>query len=739
MRKLYADVIVNISREELDRTFTYLVPENLEKSIRIGSSVLVPFGGGGRTISGYVVKLDAESTYQGEGIKEIFAVNTDDETTEAGLVELAAWMCHTYGSTMNKALRTVLPMRKKAAGRVERMLSLLSDEDTAKAYLQECLDKNRTAKARVMAYLLDHGASKWEDVIKGAHTSAAVLRGLQAEGRIQIVSSSTYRHVVKDAGLLPSDVLTDEQTEAVRDIQEEWTSGNRPVLLYGITGSGKTLVYMEMIEKVIREGRQAIVLIPEISLTYQTVLRFVHRFGDGVSFLHSRLSEAERYDQFKAAKKGDVRIMVGPRSALFTPFPNLGLIVIDEEHEQSYHSEIVPRYHARETAVHRAMQCDAHVLMGSATPSLEAYDRCMKGEYGLVKLTRRYGRSLLPEVRIADMRQEIHEGNRSILSRDLYREIADRLNKKQQVMLFLNRRGFAGFVTCRRCGYVVKCPHCDVSLTQHADGTLVCHYCGYTEPMIKECPNCHSDLIGGIKTGTEQVEAIVKKEFPRARLLRMDMDTTRGKEGHEKILKEFGAGNADILIGTQMIVKGHDFPDVTLVGVLMADLSLNDSDFRSSERTFSLITQAVGRCGRGDHKGLAIVQTYQPDHYSIRCAARQDYEEFYKEEMAYRRLLRYPPAGAMAAILGSSENEKKLTTAMVYIKKYIRRIDPKDQLHTIGPAPQTISRLKDHYRMIIYIRNMDADSLIRAKDMIERYIRINKGFDDINIQFDFNV
>ena len=738
MSRLFADVIVDISSSALDRTFSYAVPETLSGCISVGSSVTVPFGKGDRDLSGIVVSLQEKSSYAG-GLKEISSVRTDSETAMSELVQLADFMRRNYGSTMNKALRTVFPTRKKTAGRTSASVSLSKDREAAGALLEEYLGKNYQAKARVIAALLDDSPQEIMDLEKKAKVPAKTIRSLAGDGGPLLIEEERRNLLpFKEAEKLPPDVLTEEQKRAVSEIREEWAGQNRPCLLFGITGSGKTLVYMELIEEVIRSGKEAIVLIPEIALTYQTVLRFVHRFGKCVSFLHSRLSEGEKYEQFRAARNGDVKIMVGPRSALFTPFPQLGLIVIDEEHESTYRSENVPRYHARETAIFRASMCGAHVVLGSATPSLISYDRCERGLHRLVTLKERYGDSILPDTAAADMREELKEGNRSILSRVLREAIRDRLDKKQQIMLFLNRRGFASFVTCRSCGHVIQCPHCDVSMTQHKDGTLVCHYCGTTMPMVTKCPECGSELIGGLRIGTEQVEAQLAGEFPQACILRMDMDTTKGKEGHLKILRDFAEGSADILLGTQMIVKGHDFPGVTLVGVLMADLSLNEADYRSSEHTFELITQAIGRCGRGKEKGLAIVQTYHPDHYAIVSALHQDFEGFYKEEMEFRRIMEYPPAGAMAAILGSSKDEKLLDTGMGYLKKYIDLIDPHHFLRAIGPAPEAVGKIKDRYRRVIYIRSLDPGRLRSAKDRIEEYLSVNRGFDGLNIQFDFN-
>jgi primosomal protein N' (replication factor Y) len=495
---------------------------------------------------------------------------------------------------------------------------------------------------------------------------------------------------------------------------------------------------MRLIQKVLEEGKQAIVLIPEIALTYQTVRRFYAMFGDKVSVLNSRLSLGERYDQFKRAKRGEVQVMVGPRSALFTPFSNLGLIVIDEEHEPTYKSENTPRYHARETAIQRAQMEHAQVVMGSATPSLEAYSHGCSGEYLLVRLRARYEERPLPQVSIVDLREELKKGNRSVLSRELKTQLEQVLEKREQAMLFLNRRGYAGFVSCRACGHVMKCPHCDVSLSEHNGNRLICHYCGYETAKPEVCPSCGSPHIGGFKAGTQQIERVLEKEFPEARVLRMDFDTTRTKDSYEKILASFAGHEADILVGTQMIVKGHDFPDVTLVGVIAADLSLNMDDYHCGERTFQLLTQAVGRSGRGDRPGHAVIQTYQPEHYSIQAAAIQDYEKFYKEEMGYRMLLDYPPAARMMTVFGACQDEELLKKAMYYIEVFIRRVSPKEELHMIGPASASVGKVKDVYRQVLHLKHTDIRFLTAVREKLEKYIEINSGFRKIYIQFDMN-
>ena len=665
---MYAEVVVNISADELNKSFTYAVPGELEESICPGARVSVPFGRGGRMVDGYVVSLSDKCAIDPGLIKEIGEILVGNETAEGRLVMLAAWISGYYSCGFIQALKTVLPLKKR-------------------------INKRK-----------------------------------KAEPETEPVISS------------PGDaVLTAEQAAVADSITEEWRGQDRPSLIFGVTGSGKTLIYMELIEKVIREGRQAILLIPEIALTYQNAGRFRERFGERVSILHSRLSAGEKYSEFKKARNGEVDIMIGPRSALFTPFSDLGLIIVDEEHEESYRSESAPRYHAAETAIKRGEIEKAHVVLGSATPSLDSYHKAENGIFKLIKLDKKFGSPAKINTSVVDMKRELRNGNRTIIS-DLLRErIEDNLSSGRQVMLFLNRRGYAGFVNCRSCGHVMKCPHCDVSLTQHKNGKLICHYCGYETAAVSKCPKCGSAVIGGIKTGTEQVEDIVRRLFPDAGVVRMDTDTTAGKEGHFKVLKKFASGEADILIGTQMIVKGHDYPNVGLVGVLMADLSLNDNDYRSAERTFQLISQAVGRTGRGGYEGEAVIQTYSPDHYAVIDAVSQDYEAFYRDEMVFREFLEYPPAGYLMGIFGSSENEKNLDKGMSYIRKYIESVD-KDGIFTItGPAPLAVSKVNDVYRKAIYLRNAGHENLEIMAGKIDEYVRINPGFRNITVQYDHNV
>ena len=642
---------------------------------------------------------------------------------------------------MIQALKTVLPIKEKIRAKEKRYLSLSISEEKAAEILAQ-LEKTRfKARTRLLRELLQEKRLDYTTAFRELGVAASVVKKLEEQGILHIEYDEVQRNSLNTGDIQKEEPLplTTEQESAVQCILEEWKSAQpRPVLLEGVTGSGKTQVYMKLIEETLNRGEQAIVLIPEIALTYQTVRRFYARFGEKVSVINSRQSQGERYDQFKRARKGEVQVMVGPRSALFTPFSRLGLIVIDEEHEPSYKSENSPRYHARETAVKRAELEHARVVLGSATPSLEAYSRAVSDEYVLVKLKARYGERPMPKVSIVDLREELKAGNRSILSRELWGGIERRLESREQIMLFLNRRGYAGFVSCRSCGHVMKCPHCDISLSEHNNGRLICHYCGYETKKPQVCPECGSPYIGGFKAGTQQIEKVVQDTFPGVRTLRMDFDTTRNKGSYEKILASFAAHEADVLIGTQMIVKGHDFPDVTLVGVIAADLSLNADDYRCGERTFQLLCQAVGRCGRGKKPGEAVIQTYHPDHYSIQAAAVQDYEAFYEEEMSYRELMDYPPAAHMMAVLGSCPEEELLIQAMHYLQLYINRIYKKKDLHVIGPAYASVGKVKDIYRQVIYLKHEDYGTLVRIRDQMEKYIEINSGFRKIYIQFDMS-
>lgn len=737
---LYGDVIIDISLEKLDKTFQYEIPEHLRETVQIGSRVVIPFGNGKRRITGYVVDMSTEPKIDAGRIKPILGVSKDSIAVESQLIALAAWIRRNYGCTMNQALKTVIPIKKKEAGKEKKTVSFLLTQEQARDELSTLLARKRhsQAKEKLLRTLMERSTLPWEDITGKMQIPATVIRDFEKNGWVRIDAERAYRNPVpmtleKERPI----VLSPAQSETVSRITQDMEAGRLGTyLLYGVTGSGKTQVYMELIAKTLADGKSAIVLIPEIALTYQTLMRFYQRFGNQVSIMNSRMSPGERFDQYERAKKGDIRIMIGPRSALFTPFSDLGIIIIDEEHEPSYKSETVPRYHARETAIARAKMQGASVVLGSATPSVESFAKAKSGEYTLLTLPDRISGRTLPTCEIVDLRAELRQGNRSILSRRLQELMADRLQKKEQIMLFVNRRGLAGFVSCRACGHVIKCPHCDVSLSLHRGDVLRCHYCGYETRKPVVCPSCGSKYIGGFKAGTQKFEEVVRQTFPMARVLRMDTDTTRGKNGHQEILDAFRRGQADILIGTQMIVKGHDFPNVTLVGVLAADLSLNSSDFHSGERTFQLLTQAAGRAGRGDIPGNVVMQTYQPTHYSILAAKDQDYEAFYEEEIAYRELMDYPPAAHMLLILITSEKEEEADRCAKALADLIEEEAP--QIRCLGPSDAVVAKVRDIYKKVIYCKHKDYEQLIEIKDRVAQTIQADAGFAKVMVWFDFD-
>ncbi len=740
MTERYADVIIDIAHEKVDRVFQYRIPEELSEAVRPGIQVRVPFGRGNQEKTGYVVDISEETDYPPEKIKAVSSVDEKGMSAEGRQIQIAYWLKSNYGSTTIAALKTVLPVKQKQKPlEKRRVVRCLSGEEAALA-AGECERKHQRAKARVLAALQTEEELPYELIRQKLHVSASTLQALERQGYIRIEKEAFYRNPVKAGDrseIRP--VLNPAQMHIIEEVLADYRAGRPGVhLVHGVTGSGKTEVYLGIIEEMIAMGKQAIMLIPEIALTYQTLLRFYKRFGDRVSVINSTLSAGEKYDQIERAKAGEIDVMIGPRSALFTPFANLGVIVVDEEHENSYKSETSPRYHARETAVEIASLCGASVVLGSATPSLEAYYRAVSGEYKLYEMKERPGNSVLPTVHTVDLREELKQGNRSMFSRKLKERMQDRLSKGEQTILFLNRRGYAGFISCRSCGHVMKCPHCDVSLSEHRNGMLTCHYCGYQERKPAKCPSCGSPYLMGFKAGTEQVEEAIHREFPGARVLRMDADTTRRKDSYERILSAFADEEADILVGTQMIVKGHDFPGVTLVGVLAADLSLNRNDYRAGERTFQLLTQAAGRAGRGERPGEVVIQTYQPEHYSVVYAARQDYQGFYGEEIAYRGLVGYPPVEHMLAVLIVSrvqEDGEKLGEEMTDLVK--REMADAAGLRVIGPAEAAIGKISDLYRHTFYIRHGEYQTLVEAKDRLERFCR-ERELKGQTVQFDFD-
>lgn len=721
---IFAGVIIDISHEKVDRAFDYLIPEKLRGILKTGDCVTVPFGKGNSLKKGYVVRITNQCDYPVEKLKSVQNIVSDAVGVEADAIKLAAWIKNTYGSTMIAALKTVLPAKKVVKPKEnKKIVRTMNSEEILSMYAQ-CLGKKQQAKARVLKEMCDEEILPYDLVTGKLHVTKSTLDSLCREGAIRIEVETTLRNPVSiQNGDTKSISLSDEQRYIVESVTEDMDLGIENLkcrgryLIHGITGSGKTEVYIKLIEENIKRGKATIMLIPEISLTYQTLLRFYKHFGDRVSVINSSMTPGERYDQCLRAQNGDIDVIIGPRSALFVPFPNLGMVIVDEEHDNSYISEQTPKYHTVETADELCRIKNAVLVLGSATPSLESYHRAKNGEYKLFLLTRRLTGGSLADVSIVDLRQEMQAGNRSIFSRLLKEKIEDRLSKGQQIMLFLNRRGFSGFISCRACGYVVKCPHCDVSMSRHRGGKLLCHYCGYETKDVSVCPECGSKYITGFKAGTQQIEDEIHKLFPSARVLRMDKDTTQAKDSYDKILSAFSEQEADILVGTQMIVKGHDFPNVTLVGVVAADISLNESDFKSGERTFQLLTQAVGRAGRGKEAGEAIIQTYRPDHYSIVMSAKQDYEAFYEEEFSYRMLGDYPPAGDMLQVLVQSKDDRRaLGLATALAKRCVGKV------RVIGPSADGISKINDYYRYNIYLKSSSSEEMIKSREAMEAYL-----------------
>ena len=564
------------------------------------------------------------------------------------------------------------------------------------------LDKRKQQQWNVLDCLMKEGALSVAKVKSKTGAGDSSIQTLVKKGILKLYFTEVQRNPFEGKTYEPSKplVLNEEQQAAFENIKKVLEAEEKkPILLQGVTGSGKTEVYLQAIDTVLKKGRQAIVLVPEISLTPQTVERFIRRFGNLVSVTHSKMNLGERYDQWVRARSGEIAVMIGPRSAVFTPFERLGIIIIDEEHENTYQSETTPKYDAREVARKRCSQEGALLLMGTATPSVKTYFSVIQGEFDRLYLKERVHHAPLPEMIVQDMRRELEEGNRSVFSRKLFIAMKTALDQKEQILLFLNRRGFSTFVSCRKCGYVMKCDACNVSYTYHAaEKELICHYCGKKAEVPKICPSCGSSYIKFFGTGTQKIEAEVKKLFPKAKVLRMDMDTTSKKHSHERILNSFAKREADILIGTQMIAKGHDFPGVTLVGILAADLSLFAGDYRSGETTFQLLTQVAGRAGRGEKPGKVIVQTYQPEHYSIQYAAKQDTEGFYQEELALRKTLGYPPYSHIFQILITSIEEEAAEWAAVSLRQVMDKENKESYFQLLGPAPAVISKINHEYR-----------------------------------------
>ena len=628
---MVAEIIIDSKVKTLNRIFDYEIPSDLE--INIGSRVFVPFGNKKTPEEGIVIGIKEKSKYK---VKKI--VSVEEEKIDKTYIELAKWMSKRYVCNLADSLRLMLPpgtTKKDVSKRVKTKtinLITLSKEE------EEILDDIESKKIKsekqkdVLEFIINNGTSSIDDIELFTDASKAVVSTLIKNGYLEYQEKTVERNpFIHKVDKKTSDLkLTDEQKETLESIKE---SGK--YLIYGITGSGKTEIYMQLIERMLKENKSSIMLVPEISLTPQTVDRFLERFGEEkIAVLHSKLSIGERYDQWNKIKENKAKIIIGARSAIFAPAKDLGLIIIDEEHDESYQSEMSPRYDAKEVAEFLANKLNISLVLGSATPDLKSYYNSLNGNIKLLKLTKRANNSTLPKVYIVDLRQELANGNKSMLSKKLQEEITKNLETNKQTILFLNRRGFSTFVMCRDCGYTVKCKRCNITMTYHKnENKLKCHYCGFEQKVVTECPECHSKNIKYFGAGTQKLEDEVHNLFKDATTIRMDVDTVSKKNSHEEILNKFRNENIDILIGTQMVVKGHHFPNVTLVGVISADMNLNLGDYNANEKTFQTLTQVAGRAGRGEYEGRVIIQTYNPDNYAIEYSKIQDYDKFYNAEI----------------------------------------------------------------------------------------------------------
>lgn len=718
--------------------FDYIIPERYHNIIKTGMKVTVPFGRN-RLVEGYIINLKNDTDIETDRLKSIEGVEDCHLFFNEKQVELARWISEEYMCSITDSLKCILP--PDVSGKTLKGVVLNISKIQCEKLIED-LKYNKRYKSQVeileLLNKIDGGIAERE-LIENYSFSKSSINTLIKKSILR----STEIRVLRD----PYDgvkfqkykkpELTSEQKEVIDKILNGEKNGARNFLVHGVTGSGKTEVYMELIEHMIKRGKKAIMLVPEISLTPQTIERFKGRF-DRVAVMHSRLSSGERYDEWVRIKEGKVDVVVGARSAVFVPFNNLGIIIVDEEHENSYKSDMTPKYNTIKVAYKRCELENALFVMGSATPSIETYYDALNGKYVICNMNRRVDNRRLPEIEIVDMRDEIMSGNRSIFSRRLYEEINNALKNRNQIILFLNRRGFSTFVSCRKCGHVMKCPRCDVSLTYHMDGNMLnCHYCGYTSKSPDVCPECGSKYIKYFGIGTQKVESEVRKTFPGARVLRMDMDTTSKKGSHEKIYTTFKNKGADILIGTQMISKGLDFPGVAVVGIIAADMTLNIPDFKSCERTFQLITQVSGRAGRGDTYGRVIVQTYSPEHYSLQSALHQDYLEFYNKEILIRHTFMYPPYSELINIIVSSNKEEDAKNMIKSITDKIgTAICKREDVSILGPSPAPISKINTYYRWQTIIKGeVDRDLKKHIKSIITSMH--NKG-SNFRVSMDIN-
>lgn len=727
--KLYAEVIINSEALEIDRPFTYKVPEEFNNEIKIGQIVKVPFGKGNKTSEGFILNLKNDDNIKFK-TKNIAAILVKDPVIDEDDINLIEFLREKTLCKYIDAFRLLIPVGiMKGAKAKKKKVIVLKNEDLSNI-------KNPDGYKKIVEFFKTNSGKYTKSELINEHSiSQYKLNKLIENEVLSIEEESVFRYNDRVYNKDSAKTLTIEQENIIR---EYINSDDKMFLLKGVTGSGKTEVYMKLVERVLLEGKSAIILVPEIALTPQMIERFKGRFGVNVALFHSKLSDGERFDEWFRVKEGKSKVIVGARSAIFLPAKNLGLIIIDEEHENTYKSEQNPKYQTKEVAEYLSELKGCKVILGSATPSIETYYRALTGEMKLLELNSRVDNKAMPPMKVIDMRNELKGGNKSLFSRELFIAIQERLKRKEQIILFLNRRGFSTFVSCRSCGYVFKCDECDISMTYHKNGLLICHYCGKTKREPRECPKCHSKYVKFFGAGTQRVEEEVKKYFNNAGILRMDVDTTRDKHSYERIYNTFKNGEADILIGTQMISKGLDFKNVTLVGILAADMSINIPDYRAAERTFQIITQVAGRAGRGDKQGEVLIQTYTPQHYSLQYAVNYDYEGFYEKEFTVRAMMKYPPFGKLLLINGTSKKEELLKNFMHKITMMIKPlVENCLDIEILGPIPCMISKLKENYRWQIVIKG-EFDSYF-SKNIKEILYDENKNvYNDIRISMDIN-
>ena len=740
---MVVEVIINSSAKKLNRTFDYNIPKEYQDIVSVGTKVLVPFGKMKSLEEAHVIKIKEKSQFEIKDIAKVETGLTDKQ------IELANWIANRYFCNISeciKLMQTPGPRTKNINNRIKdkkiNVVYLKKEFENIAFEIETGIIKSEKQQ-RILKFVKDNEGCTVADIENFTDCSRAIVNTLVKNGYLEISEIKIERNPLINKNIKQNEKLqlTEEQEKAFKKVKNSIDEHRfEEFLLFGVTGSGKTEVYLQLIQEVLEKNKTAIVLVPEISLTPQMLDRFIARFGkEQIAVLHSKLSVGERHDEWERIKEGKAKIIIGARSAIFAPVNDLGIIIIDEEHDSSYKSESAPKYNAKEIAKKIANENKIPLLLGSATPDLTTYYQAKEqNKITLLELTKRANNSELPQVEIIDLKQELANGNRSMLSMELYQSIEENLKNKLQTILFLNRRGYSTFIMCRNCGYTVKCKNCDISMTYHSyENKLKCHYCGYEEKLVKICPECGSDKIRYFGTGTQKLEQEIQKQFPQAKTIRMDVDTVSKKNSHEEILNKFKNENIDILIGTQMVVKGHHFPKVTLVGVIAADSSLNIDDYRATERTFQILTQVAGRAGREKVPGKVIIQTYNPDNFSIQEAQQQNYKKFYETEIALRKQLKYPPFCDIIVIGFNSTDEQEIKKVSEEIfLKLEERID-KEQFKIFKPMPSPIDKIQNKYRWRIIIKgNMTKEANKIFNEILKEVYQ--KNYKNTKITIDVN-